>query len=453
MKKIIGYLTVLTGLLAFQFAQAQDVSINITNLPSVTLGATTPVLITLCNEDPDPITAPGGKLRPQLSVGPNATIIGATNTDGSPLTGFTIQSLSTGVANTIRLLYNDPLPNAECISFHVIVKGVVVSSASNYNATLGFQGPQTPGNNPANDNSGSSLAVTPLPPVATNDAATTPSATPVTISVLTNDTPGDKAIAPAVPATANIVPSSVKLLDPSNNPVTTLTVPNEGIYVVNPNGTVTFTPDVNFSGTTTPVRYTFMDDNSSTSNEATITVTVSALPVTLVSFNVKKEGSVAQLTWATTEETNSDYFEIQHSVGGKNWANVGQVTSNGESKTLRNYTFSHANPVNGENLYRLKMVDKDATFAYSSIRTLKFDGIATADISLYPNPVVDKVFIKDYSGVTGVSIFDVNGRVVYQGASPVQGEISVQNLRSGIYIVRVNRANGSVSSHKIVVSK
>ncbi|HEV7381481.1 MAG TPA: T9SS type A sorting domain-containing protein [Dyadobacter sp.] len=192
---------------------------------------------------------------------------------------------------------------------------------------------------------------------------------------------------------------------------------------------------------------------SESNDDAVTSFTNAPLPVTLVSFSAKKEGSIAQLNWATTEETNSDYFEIQHSVSGKNWANVGQVTSNGESKTLRNYTFSHANPVNGENLYRLKMVDKDATFAYSSIQSVKFDGIATADVSLYPNPVVDKVFIKDYSGVTGVSIFDVNGRAVYQGASPVQGEISVQNLRSGIYIVRVNRANGLASSHKIVVSK
>jgi len=104
-------------------------------------------LVTLCNEDPSPIDAPGGKLRPQLSVSPNVTITGATNVDGSPLTGFTIQSLSTGNNNTIRLLYDDVLVNGECISFRVTVKGTVVSGNTLFNASLGFQGPQTPGNN------------------------------------------------------------------------------------------------------------------------------------------------------------------------------------------------------------------------------------------------------------------------------------------------------------------
>jgi CshA-type fibril repeat protein len=323
-----------------------------------------------------------------------------------------------------------------------------VAQANAYNGS-GYNSNITPGAGGDIDlspgsNSISTYTNTVLPPVATDNTASTNHDTNITVDILANDTPGDAAL----------VPSTVTLIDPiTGNPTPTVSVPGEGTYTVNPDGTVTFDPEAGFSGTATPIKYTVTDANGAKSNEATITITVGTLPVTLVSFNAKKEGSVAQLNWATTEETNSDYFEIQHSVSGKNWANVGQVASNGESKTLKNYTFSHANPVNGENLYRLKMVDKDATFAYSSIQSLKFDGIATADISLYPNPVVDKVFIKDYSGVTGVSIFDVNGRAVYQGASPVQGEISVQNLRSGIYIVRVNRANGSASSHKIVVSK
>lgn len=176
------------------------------------------------------------------------------------------------------------------------------------------------------------------------------------------------------------------------------------------------------------------------------------LPVTLVSFTAKKEGSIALLNWATTEETNSDYFEIQHSVSGKEWEAVGQVASSGESKVLKNYSFSHANPVHGQNLYRLKMVDKDETFAYSSIRSLKFEG-AGADLSIYPNPIVNQLFIRDASQVTQVLINDLNGRTVHQSGSTATGFIDVKGLSAGMYIVRVSRSNGLVSSHKVVVSR
>ncbi|SEJ69073.1 Por secretion system C-terminal sorting domain-containing protein [Dyadobacter koreensis] len=181
--------------------------------------------------------------------------------------------------------------------------------------------------------------------------------------------------------------------------------------------------------------------------------TNTVLPVTLVSFTVQKEGQTAQLKWATTEETNSDYFEIQHSVSGKEWAKIGQVASSGESSSLKNYTFNHGNPLNGENLYRLKMVDKDQTFAYSRIQSAKFAGLTEGDLSVYPNPTVDVLKIRDFSQVTKVLIYDMNGRAVIESGVSNTGEISVRNLASGIYLVRVNRSNGLTSSQKIVVGK
>jgi len=177
-----------------------------------------------------------------------------------------------------------------------------------------------------------------------------------------------------------------------------------------------------------------------------------ALPVTLVSFKAFKENSTALLSWETTSETNSDYFEIQHSIKGNEWTKIGKVASNGESTTLKNYTFSHSCPVNGVNLYRLKMVDKDATFAYSRIQSLSFDGI-DKDLSVYPNPTVDVLRIRDFSQVTKVSIFDMNGKAVLESGANTTGEISVRNLTSGMYLVRVSRSNGLTSSQKIVVGK
>ncbi|WP_051664215.1 T9SS type A sorting domain-containing protein [Dyadobacter crusticola] len=183
------------------------------------------------------------------------------------------------------------------------------------------------------------------------------------------------------------------------------------------------------------------------------------LPVTLVSFNVTKEGQAAQLRWSTTAETNSDRFEVEHSLNGKTWNKIGIVKSHGESKVLRDYQYTDyaaasGGPSHGENLYRLRMVDNDGTFAYSRIRSIRFDGGAS-DLSIYPNPSSDKLNIRDYANVKEMVISDLNGRSVYHSASFSKGNgtVDVKNLAQGMYIVKITRLNGESSTHKVLVNK
>ena len=102
----------------------------------------------------------------------------------------------------------------------------------------------------------STVIVTVVPvndvPVAVNDNAITPEDQPVTIPVLGNDTDAD------------------------GNPltVTAATSPN-GTVVINPDGTITFTPNPNFNGPTT-ITYTISDGQGGT---ATATVAVNITPV------------------------------------------------------------------------------------------------------------------------------------------------------------------------------
>ncbi|WP_254412658.1 T9SS type A sorting domain-containing protein [Dyadobacter diqingensis] len=293
-------------------------------------------------------------------------------------------------------------------------------------------------------NSVSTYTNTVVPPVATADVPTTAHDTNITIDVLANDTPGD----------APIAPGTVKLIDPvSGNPVTTVTVPGEGVYTVNANGTITFDPEPGFSGLATPIKYTVSDTNGQTSSPANITVDVGVLPVTLIRFNAAKEGKTVQLSWATTEETNSDRFEVEHSLSGKVWSRIGTVTSHGESNSLKTYSFPDAQPANGDNLYRLKMIDKDDTYAYSRIQNVKFSGLSEADLSIYPNPATDKVIVRDFAAVKEVVLTDLSGRVMLKTNSLSNGEISLKNFSEGLYIVKITRLDGSISSQKVVINK
>lgn len=178
-----------------------------------------------------------------------------------------------------------------------------------------------------------------------------------------------------------------------------------------------------------------------------------ALPVTLISFQANAAENVVQLTWSTSEETNSDRFEIQHSLDGKRWNAIGNVKSEGDSKVLQTYAFTDLQPVSGNNLYRLKMIDRDSTFAFSSIKNVRFENLVTS--SIYPNPAEDVLNLKvvDWKRVKNVRINKLSGARVYVSDAVQSGTIDISKLDAGIYILRLIHTDGSVHTHKFVRGK
>ncbi|MBO9616113.1 MAG: T9SS type A sorting domain-containing protein [Dyadobacter sp.] len=221
--------------------------------------------------------------------------------------------------------------------------------------------------------------------------------------------------------------------------------------------TVTLNPDGTFSGTPTAGQDgTFTFDVQATNQFGQTGVTSftlaieKALPVTLVSFKALSEGQTASLSWATSEETNSDRFDIERSQNGKNWVKIGSLSSHKESNVNQYYSFADAAPLRGDNYYRLKMVDRDETFAYSSIEHLNFNGLAL----VYPNPVSasqNLTFnVGDWSKVSQVKVVNTAGKVVFEASNALLSGISARNLAAGAYVVQVTHVDGTVSSQRFV---
>jgi hypothetical protein len=123
----------------------------------------------------------------------------------------------------------------------------------------------------------------------------------------------------------------------------------------------------------------------------------------------------------------------------------------GESNQAKNYFFSDNAPAQGENLYRLKMVDRDETFAYSRIQSVKVEN--SDALAIFPNPVTDRILLKDISNVNQVTLLDPSGRKVYQTEKIQSTGIDCKDFVAGNYIVMVARTNGTVSSHHILIRK
>jgi CshA-type fibril repeat protein len=109
------------------------------------------------------------------------------------------------------------------------------------------------------------------PPSVVPDAVMVSPTAPTTFNPLVNDSGQDG---------ATLDPTTVVLLGDHGQPLTTLTVPGEGTYTVNNDGTVTFTPVPGFTGTATPISYQVSDSNG-LSGTATITVTTFPPPTVI----------------------------------------------------------------------------------------------------------------------------------------------------------------------------
>lgn len=182
-------------------------------------------------------------------------------------------------------------------------------------------------------------------------------------------------------------------------------------------------------------------------------VTVEAgtpLPVKLTDFNVKKEGLVASLIWNTTSETNSKEFEVQHSLNGKQWAILGLVAAEGESNVNKSYTYTHTTPANGNNLYRLRMIDQDDSFAFSRIVSEQF---VTEELAvLYPNPSSNFMQLKAGNDkVTNIQIYDVRGIKVRDFVPQDSNAIDVSGLVQGTYIVTFKQSSGLLNKQRIQI--
>ncbi|QRR01431.1 T9SS type A sorting domain-containing protein [Dyadobacter sandarakinus] len=178
------------------------------------------------------------------------------------------------------------------------------------------------------------------------------------------------------------------------------------------------------------------------------------LPVTLKNFSSAKENTTALLTWETTSETNSDHFEVQHSLDGKDWNQLTSINAQGESTKMSFYNYTHTTPVSGsENFYRLKMVDADGAFAYSKIQHLRFD--QSISVSVYPNPVTETIHLQtaDWSKVKGVQVVNNQGKTLYNSGNKPSQDINAKSFKPGLYFIKVTLTDGRETTRKVVVGQ
>lgn len=168
-------------------------------------------------------------------------------------------------------------------------------------------------------------------------------------------------------------------------------------------------------------------------------------PVTWGDFKAASKNNGVQLDWDIYTEIDVVRYDVERSADGVKFNTVGNVKATGGDGRLY-YNWFDATPSSGNNYYRIKNVDLDGKFSYSSIIKVGA-GNSGSDLRLYPNPVQNNhlsIQSPDLKkGAYRIEIFNTSGQQVYKkqlshaGGSINQSIQLPATLKTGMYSIQL----------------
>jgi hypothetical protein len=167
------------------------------------------------------------------------------------------------------------------------------------------------------------------------------------------------------------------------------------------------------------------------------------LPVELSVFEAKKSGTATVLNWETASEINNDRFIVERSQDGRSFEPIGEVYGHGTTQEVKRYEFLDANPLPGNNYYRLKQLDFDGFYEYTMTKVITV--LTEGDIRIFPTlteGAIEIQFPENYQEETDISVYSLQGNLVYatlsQGNSKEVIHLPAQ-VKGQLLVVASNR--------------
>lgn len=180
------------------------------------------------------------------------------------------------------------------------------------------------------------------------------------------------------------------------------------------------------------------------------------LPVEFASFDAKYLPSLRSgiLSWSTAKEWENSHFEIERSVNGvESWSLLEKIEGAGYSDAVLDYLFTDTKlpAIGGGVFYRIKQVDFNGQFIYSSTQAIQVESVAgTSTWTAYPVPSrtgeaiqIQLLDAKSYQDeVIVVTLSDLSGRAEsFQFSSPNELSQSLPQILAsknpGFHILRL----------------
>lgn len=170
-------------------------------------------------------------------------------------------------------------------------------------------------------------------------------------------------------------------------------------------------------------------------------------PVKLNFFKASYFGEGASLFWNVENEINFKEYIVERSTDGINYETIDNI----EARNSKSYEFKVGKLNEGNNYFRLKMVDTDGKYEYSNVEVLKARNIKF-NFNILPNPVSNNLnFNWAEEGMYRFQLIGIDGKQFKMGAVlKGMNTIDVSNLNKGTYVLDIMNTKGEIIAAKKV---
>ncbi|MCR9171336.1 MAG: T9SS type A sorting domain-containing protein [bacterium] len=181
----------------------------------------------------------------------------------------------------------------------------------------------------------------------------------------------------------------------------------------------------------------------------------SGLPVELVEFNAENiDDRQVALDWTTSTEQNADHYIVQRAKDLSVWEDVAEVDAVGNTTETTKYETVDKEPYVGLSYYRLKAVDTDGSYEYSTVRSVNMGMAAIARV--FPNPVHDGTLIVSMDEIekANIRILSAIGQPIIVNSNDLSSNekaFEVGHFSGGVYFVEIEQDGRDTQRIRFVV--
>ncbi len=186
----------------------------------------------------------------------------------------------------------------------------------------------------------------------------------------------------------------------------------------------------------------------------------SKLAVELIAFDGTVEAPGNDLNWVSASETDNDYYTLQHSTDGINFATITTVEGFGEGTSVATlaYNFLHTDAPVGVSYYRLLATDLDGATTVQGDLTLTREADVFGIVNVAPVPASDILnvnFTTPADATVNLTVYNVAGKLIANNklqtvAGANQTTIDVSTYPAGTYYISINDGAAVVNTKFIV---
>ena len=174
------------------------------------------------------------------------------------------------------------------------------------------------------------------------------------------------------------------------------------------------------------------------------------LPLNWRPLQAERLGKDVLITWQAVSDEKMAFFEVERSDDGFLWSRVGDpVVPMNHSGTHKYKKFDYT-ASSKKTFYRIKWVNKDGTYHYSSIAFVN-EVLSNQSPVIFPNPATRAINMLSPTTdpVVAISLRDATGRLLLQRSLPLLNQFSLPiiQLPPGCYYLEMLHKSGTTSQH------